>query len=93
MYKRQGVYRSMNLRGTAYGYLWVDCDKKDVASVEQSLNTLISNASHIKMDTYHAQLQSAELAARMMKLGCYLFMAVVGPVSYTHLNRGSSKRI
>ena len=53
----EGVYRSMNLRGTAYGYLWVDCDKKDVASVEQSLNTLISNASHIKMDTYHAQLQ------------------------------------
>ena len=73
----EGVYRSMNPRGTAYGYLWVDCDKKDVASVEQSLNTLISNTSHIKMDTYHAQLQSAELAARTMKLGCYLFMAVV----------------
>ena len=29
--------------------------KKDVASVEQSLNTLISNASHLNMDTYHAQ--------------------------------------
>ena len=26
----EGVYRSMNPRGTAYGYLWVDCDKKDV---------------------------------------------------------------
>ena len=24
----EGVYRSMNPRGTAYGYLWVDCDKK-----------------------------------------------------------------
>ena len=73
----EGVYRSMNPSGTAYGYLWVDCDKKDVTSVEQSLNTLISSTSHIKMDTYHAQLQSAEVAARMMKLGCYLFMAVV----------------
>ena len=73
----EGVYRSMNPRGTAYGYLWVDYDKKDVASVEQSLNTLISNTSHIKMDTYHAQLQSAELAARMMKLGCYLFMVAI----------------
>ena len=58
----EGVYRSMNPRGTAYGYLWVDCDKKDVASVEQSLNTLISNTSHIKMDTYHAQLESAEFS-------------------------------
>ena len=81
----EGVYRSMNPRGTAYGYLWVDCDKKDVASVEQSLNTLISNTSHIKMDTYHAQLQSAEFAARMMKLGCYLFMAVVGLIGFMNM--------
>ena len=78
----EGVYRSMNPRGTAYGYLWVDCDKKDVASVEQSLNTLISNTSHIKMDTYHAQLESAESVTRMMKLGCYLFMAVVGLIGF-----------
>ena len=81
----ESVYRSMNPRGTAYGYLWVDCDKKDVASVEQSLNTLISNTSHIKMDTYHAQLQSAEYASRMMKLGCYLFMAIVGLIGFMNL--------
>ena len=81
----EGVYRSMNPRGTAYGYLWVDCDKKDVASVEQSLNTLISNTSHIKMDTYHAQLQSAEYASRMMKLGCYLFMAIVGLIGFMNM--------
>ena len=81
----EGVYRSMNPRGTAYGYLWVDCDKKDVASVEQSLNTLISNTSHIKMDTYHAQLQSAEFTARMMKLGCYLIMAVVGLIGFMNM--------
>ena len=81
----EGVYRSMNPRGTAYGYLWVDCDKKDVVSVEQSLNTLISNTSHIKMDTYHAQLQSAEYASRMMKLGCYLFMAIIGLIGFMNL--------
>ena len=75
----------MNPRGTAYGYLWVDCDKKDVASVEQSLNTLISNTSHIKMDTYHARLQSAEFSARIMKLGCYLFMAVVGLIGFMNM--------
>ena len=60
----EGVYRSMNPRGTAYGYLWVDCDKKDVASVEQSLNTLISNTSHKKwipiMHSYN--LQNSQLA-------------------------------
>ena len=83
--RQEGVYRSMNPRGTAYGYLWVDCDKKDVASVEQSLNTLISNTSHIKMDTYHAQLQSAEFSSSMMKLGCYLFMAIVGLIGFMNM--------
>lgn len=53
--------------------------------MEQSLNTLISNTSHIKMDTYHAQLQYAELAARMMKLGCYLFIAVVGLIGFMNM--------
>ena len=56
-----------------------------MASVEQSLNTLISNTSHIKMDTCHAQLQNAEVAARMMKLGCYLFIAVVGLIGFMNM--------
>ena len=37
------------------------------------------------MDTYHAQLQSAEFTARMMKLGCYLFMAVVGLIGFMNM--------
>ena len=81
----EGVYRSMNPRGTAYGYLWVDCDEKDVASVEQSLNDLLSDTSHIKLNTYHAELQTAEYASRMMKLGCYLFMAIVGLIGFMNL--------
>jgi len=46
---------------------------------------LISNTSHIKMDTYHAQLQSAEFASSMMKLGCYLFMAIVGLIGFMNM--------
>ena len=76
------VYRSVNPKGTSYGYLWVDCAKKDVASVEKSLNDLLSDTSHIKLNTYHAELQTAEYASRMMKLGCYLFMAIVGLIGF-----------
>ena len=42
----------------------------------------MQHTSHIKMDTYHAQLESAESVTRMMKLGCYLFMAVVGLIGF-----------
>ena len=79
------VYRSVNPKGTSYGYLWVDCAKKDVASVEQSLNDLLSDTSHIKLNTYHAELQTAEYASRMMKLGCYLFMAIFGLIGFMNL--------
>ena len=37
------------------------------------------------MDTYHAQLQYAEYTSRMMKLGCYLFMAIVGLIGFMNL--------
>ena len=70
----EGVYRSMNPRGTAYGYLWVDCDKKDVASVEQSLNTLISNTSHIKMDTYHADVYKRQVMYTVMAIALLPFI-------------------
>ena len=69
----EGVYhRSMNPEEQPMAAICGWTVIKDVASVEQSLNTLISNTSHIKMDTYHAQLQSANFASSMMKLGCYL---------------------
>ena len=94
----EGVYRSMNPRGTAYGYLWVDCDKKDVASVEQSLNTLISNTSNIKMDTYHAQLHSAEFASiltsrRRRRPGCAVAaaVAVAGPSVFPPVLAGGAR--
>lgn len=79
------VYRAVNPEGTSYGYLWIDCDEKDVAAVEQSLNDLTSNTSHVKMRTYHAELQTAEYTSRMMKLGCYLFMAIVGLIGFMNL--------
>ncbi|MFR7439724.1 MAG: FtsX-like permease family protein [Fusicatenibacter saccharivorans] len=58
---------------------------KDVHTVEQSLNDLLSDTSHIKLNTYHAELQTAEYASRMMKLGCYLFMAIVGLIGFMNL--------
>ena len=82
----EGVYRSMNPRGTAYGYLWVDCDKKDVASVEQSLNTLISKYFAYKNGYLSCAVTICRSTqARMMKLGCYLFMAIVGLIGFMNL--------
>ena len=79
------VYESMNHEGNSYGYIWIDCAEEDVASVEQSLNNLLGNTSYVKMKSYHDELQTAEMASQMMKLGCYLFMAIVGMIGFMNL--------
>lgn len=70
---------------TSYGYLWIDCEEKDVPAVEQSLNRLIGNTSHMMMKTYHDELQYAKVSSLMMTRGCYLFMAIVGLIGFMNL--------
>ena len=69
----EGVYRSMNPEGKgAYGYLWVDCDKR-CCIVEQSLNTLISNTSHIKMDTHQLHSYNLGRISRSRMIEAWLY--------------------
>lgn len=79
------VYHAMQPSEPAYGYVWIDCDEKDVESVEQNVRNLISDTSYVGLKTYHDELQTAEFSSRMMKLGCYLFMAIVGLIGFMNL--------
>lgn len=79
------VYESMNHEGNSYGYIWIDCNETNVAAVEQSLGNLIGNTTYVKLKTYHSELQTAVMASRMMKLGCYLFMAIFGLIGFMNL--------
>ena len=55
-------------------------------SRERVLKTYVNEVKkNYDCRTYHAQLQSAEFIARMMKLGCYLFMAVVGLIGFMNM--------
>ena len=79
------VYHAMQPSEPAYGYVWIDCDEKDVESVEQNVRNLISDTSYVGLKTYHDELQTAEFSSRMMKLGCYLFMAIVSLIGFMNL--------
>ena len=45
----------------------------------------IDTEHEARLSVNHAQLQSAESVTRMMKLGCYLFMAVVGLIGFMNM--------
>lgn len=79
------VYQAMQPEGVSYGYIWIDTDEGDVASVEQNVRNLIADTSYVKFKTYHDELQTAEFASTMMKLGSYLFMAIAGLIGFMNL--------
>lgn len=79
------VYKKLQPTGTSIGYLWIDCEEKDVLYVEEELRNLIRNTTHIKFTTYHDELETSEFASRMIKMGCYLFMGIVGLIGFMNL--------
>lgn len=79
------VYHAMQPDGNSYGYLWITCNEEDIRSVEQSIRNLTDGIPHILFRTYHNELQIAELSCKMMKLGCYLFMAILGLIGFMNL--------
>lgn len=79
------VYHSLQSTGSSIGYLWIDCNQDDVAYVEQELKNLMEDTSYVRFRTYHDELETAEFASRMMKLGCYLFMAIIGLIGFMNL--------
>lgn len=79
------VYRAAQPVGTSYGYVWIDCNKKDIVSVEQSIRNLTDGMTHVQMKTYHDELLTAEVSSKMMRLGCYLFMAILGLIGFMNL--------
>lgn len=81
----EDVYKKLQPVGLSIGYVWVDCEEDNVLHVEQELRSLIGNVNHISFKTYHDELEISEFASRMMKMGCYLFMSIVGLIGFMNL--------
>ena len=81
----EDVYKKLQPVKASIGYVWVDCEKDDVLRVEQELRSLIGSVNHISFKTYHDELEASEFASRMMKMGFYLFMSIVGLIGFMNL--------
>ena len=79
------VYQKLQPNGTSYGYVWVDCDQKDADIVEREIGTIIEGMHHLKLKTYHNELQTAKFSSQMMRMGCYLFLMILGLIGFMNL--------
>ncbi|MDO5294737.1 MAG: ABC transporter permease [bacterium] len=81
----EGVYHKLNDKQQSIGTIYVDCEESDVSNVEADLKTLLKDIANVNFKTYHDELETSEFASRMMKMGSYLFMAIVGLIGFMNL--------
>lgn len=81
----KGTYERMGLSGASAGWLWVDCAKEDAQKVQEELKKLIDGMEHVELSVYTEQLKLADLAVKMMRAGCYLFLLILGMIGFMNL--------
>lgn len=81
----QDTYEKMNLKSDSIGYLWVDCDEKNVEEVEQALNDLLEGKEHIEMDSYKQALKNADFSTQSVEMGVYAFLVILGLIGFMNM--------
>lgn len=79
------TYRKLGLSGDNTYDIWVDCEDTDRAEVEMALRELLSGVSHVELDSYEDAYETTSSAVRIMKLGGYLFGALVALISFLNM--------
>ncbi len=78
-------YERLGFSGASPGWLWVDCDQKDVATVRKGLEEVLADVSHVELSSLEDALKMAEFASRTMKVACYLFLGIIGLIGFMNL--------
>ncbi len=81
----EDMYRKLNLQGDSPGMLWVDCREEDAAAVRTELEQLLQGVEHVELTVFSDVLDRSELGVRMIKVVCYLFLAVIGMIGFMNL--------
>ncbi|WP_455714367.1 ABC transporter permease, partial [Anaerosporobacter sp.] len=81
----EDTYKTWNLEEEHIGYVWVDCEQKDIATVEKELDDLFLGTGHIETLTYKEVLQTSNFNMQFMKLLGYTFLAIIGLIGFMNM--------
>lgn len=79
------TFRSLNLEGELNGYLYVDCQEKDVKAVHEALDELLADTEHVSIKAYQDALEVSSVSVRVLKFGVYAFLIIVGLIGFMNL--------
>lgn len=81
----EDLYQRLGINGKSTGWIWVDCENTDVETVRTELENLLSKTEHVEMQVYKDALEASRLGIRLIRLSCYLFLAVTGLIGFMNL--------
>jgi ABC-type transport system, involved in lipoprotein release, permease component len=79
------TYKNLGSVTDNIGFVWVDCDQKDVTKVKNELNQLFADKEHIEIETYEHVLSVSKISTRFLKLICYTVLGVVGIIGFMNM--------
>lgn len=78
-------YKKLGFREAKVGYIWVDCEDKDVMAVRTALDGLLSGKKHIKIKSYEENLRLTKTSMYFIKVLCYGFLAILGVIGFMNM--------
>lgn len=79
------MYEELGMEGASVGWVWVDCEPKDADSVRAQLKQAVNGLEHTEMSAYADVLNESKKGMRMLRMACYMFLAVVGLIGFMNL--------
>ena len=79
------TYRSLGFAGDPIYNVWISCERKTEASVEEQIRTLLENKEHLEMKTYADVLSTSKTAVGMMKLFAYVLSGMIAVISFLNM--------
>lgn len=79
------TYRSLGFAGNPIYKVWISCERKTEASVEEQIRTFLENKEHLEMKTYADVLSTSKTAVGMMKLFAYVLSGMIAVISFLNM--------
>lgn len=81
----EAAYNKLNLSCDSIGYIWIDCKKEDVKDVQKQIESIIQGVDHIQLSTYEDASKTISYSVSFIKIGCYLFLGIIGVIGFMNL--------
>lgn len=79
------TYKKLEIDGNMTGFMWVDCEKKNIPMVRKNLLNLLSEIDHVELSEYKDALKMTQYGTLLMKLGIYSFLAMIGLIGFMNM--------